>query len=345
MTPTRGRRRRAGGRQRLKEVVSGIGQGGCSRPRPFHRDRALDAGSQRFDSHPHGLRHLAWSRRAPQTRWRRRPSIPSARCGWPTRRTVDRPRRLRLGPHDRDRFQVRNERVRAPMISGILARFDIHTIGFDAHNTSRFRRRPGRVRADLRRRRLPRRGRDLGPVRRGRPVHAVGRAHGLGRLRPEPGLVARIRPDRSGALRRVRARRRPRLPPTGQRVSPKITLGLRPLEGLQLYGTYAEGYRAPSVTETLIAGRPPLPRRLHVPAEPDPAPGSRQDARGRREPLVRRRPPGTATSCGARSPSSATTSRTTSRASTPTPERRAARRFPGPAPMRRSATTISHAPA
>lgn len=45
----------------------------------------------------------------------------------------------------------------------------------------------------------------------------------------------------------------------GERVSPKLTLGVRPIEGLQLYGTYAEGYRAPSVTETLIAGVHPFP--------------------------------------------------------------------------------------
>lgn len=51
---------------------------------------------------------------------------------------------------------------------------------------------------------------------------------------------------------------------SGQRVSPKITVGLSPfegklLDGLQLYSTYAEGYRAPSVTETLINGTHPSP--------------------------------------------------------------------------------------
>ena len=49
---------------------------------------------------------------------------------------------------------------------------------------------------------------------------------------------------------------------SGNRVSPKITLGFSPfartfLDGLQLYGTYAEGYRSPSITETLIAGTHP----------------------------------------------------------------------------------------
>jgi hemoglobin/transferrin/lactoferrin receptor protein len=48
----------------------------------------------------------------------------------------------------------------------------------------------------------------------------------------------------------------------GRRLSPRITIGVSPFErsalaGLQLYGTYAEGYRSPSVTETLISGLHP----------------------------------------------------------------------------------------
>lgn len=45
----------------------------------------------------------------------------------------------------------------------------------------------------------------------------------------------------------------------GDRVSPKITVGLTPIKGFTVYGTYAEGYRSPSVTETLIDGLHPLP--------------------------------------------------------------------------------------
>lgn len=37
-------------------------------------------------------------------------------------------------------------------------------------------------------------------------------------------------------------------------LSPKVTLGLTPIQGVQFYGTYAEGYRAPAVTETFITG-------------------------------------------------------------------------------------------
>jgi len=46
------------------------------------------------------------------------------------------------------------------------------------------------------------------------------------------------------------------------RLSPRITVGVSPfdsigLAGLQLYGTYAEGFRAPSLSETLITGLHP----------------------------------------------------------------------------------------
>lgn len=45
----------------------------------------------------------------------------------------------------------------------------------------------------------------------------------------------------------------------GERASPKITVGLSPFEntalnGFKVYGTYAEGYRAPAITETLMSG-------------------------------------------------------------------------------------------
>jgi hemoglobin/transferrin/lactoferrin receptor protein len=41
---------------------------------------------------------------------------------------------------------------------------------------------------------------------------------------------------------------------SGDRISPKITVGFTPLAGFTPYVSYAEGYRAPSITETLIAG-------------------------------------------------------------------------------------------
>ena len=45
---------------------------------------------------------------------------------------------------------------------------------------------------------------------------------------------------------------------SGDRVSPKITVGITPIAGVTPYVTYAEGYRAPAVTETLIAGVHPV---------------------------------------------------------------------------------------
>jgi len=40
----------------------------------------------------------------------------------------------------------------------------------------------------------------------------------------------------------------------GDRFSPKITIGVTPVAGFTPYVSYAEGYRAPSITETLISG-------------------------------------------------------------------------------------------
>jgi hemoglobin/transferrin/lactoferrin receptor protein len=49
---------------------------------------------------------------------------------------------------------------------------------------------------------------------------------------------------------------------SGDRISPRISVGVSPfesagLEGLQFYGTYAEGYRSPSLSETMISGLHP----------------------------------------------------------------------------------------
>lgn len=48
----------------------------------------------------------------------------------------------------------------------------------------------------------------------------------------------------------------------GDRFSPRLTVGVSPFtaegwQGVQFYGTYAEGYRSPTVTETLISGLHP----------------------------------------------------------------------------------------
>jgi hemoglobin/transferrin/lactoferrin receptor protein len=45
----------------------------------------------------------------------------------------------------------------------------------------------------------------------------------------------------------------------GTHLSPKATVGVTPLPGIEIYGTYAEGYRAPTISETLISGIHPFP--------------------------------------------------------------------------------------
>jgi hemoglobin/transferrin/lactoferrin receptor protein len=40
----------------------------------------------------------------------------------------------------------------------------------------------------------------------------------------------------------------------GDRVSPKVTVGITPIQGFTPYVSYAEGYRAPAITETLVSG-------------------------------------------------------------------------------------------
>jgi hemoglobin/transferrin/lactoferrin receptor protein len=53
----------------------------------------------------------------------------------------------------------------------------------------------------------------------------------------------------------------------GERVSPKGTLGVTPFNGFTVYGTYAEGYRAPALTETIASGfHPPF---ASFPGAPD----------------------------------------------------------------------------
>jgi hemoglobin/transferrin/lactoferrin receptor protein len=45
----------------------------------------------------------------------------------------------------------------------------------------------------------------------------------------------------------------------GDRVSPKGTVAVTPFTGIEVYGTYAEGYRTPALTETIISGQHPTP--------------------------------------------------------------------------------------
>jgi hemoglobin/transferrin/lactoferrin receptor protein len=66
---------------------------------------------------------------------------------------------------------------------------------------------------------------------------------------------------------------------SGDHLSPKLTIGVTPVKGIELYGTYAEGYRAPSITETLIAGLHPFPEFTFLP-NPDLKPETAHDLEG-----------------------------------------------------------------
>ena len=54
-----------------------------------------------------------------------------------------------------------------------------------------------------------------------------------------------------------------------ERVSPKVTLGVTPVQGFTVYGTYAEGFRAPALSETLISGFHPGFAHFLIQPNPD----------------------------------------------------------------------------
>ncbi len=56
----------------------------------------------------------------------------------------------------------------------------------------------------------------------------------------------------------------------GDRLSPKFTIGVTPVEWATLYASYAEGYRAPSVTETLVSAQHPGGPGANFPFLPNP---------------------------------------------------------------------------
>ena len=70
-------------------------------------------------------------------------------------------------------------------------------------------------------------------------------------------LLALARGDRRAALRQLRAQEPHRTTRAASHLSPKATVGITPVNGFTFYGTFAEGYRAPAVTETLVAGPHP----------------------------------------------------------------------------------------
>jgi hemoglobin/transferrin/lactoferrin receptor protein len=140
---------------------------------------------------------------------------------------------------------------------GDTRNFNIETAGFDAHNTSRF---------------------DTGPVRHAltyggdyfKDKVTVIDATGTGDLftpsgeRDVYGAFVQWKANYSSWFEMINAARYDAFRLSGgntsnegERISPKTTLGITPVKWLTVYGTYAEGYRAPAITETLVAGAHP----------------------------------------------------------------------------------------
>lgn len=66
----------------------------------------------------------------------------------------------------------------------------------------------------------------------------------------------------------------------GDRVSPKGTVAVTPVRGIELFATYAEGYRSPALTETVISGvhPPPAPFQFLPNADLEPEVGKTKEA-------------------------------------------------------------------
>ncbi len=136
--------------------------------------------------------------------------------------------------------------------------FKIRTTGFDIHNTSRFDLGPAQFAltygADL----FEDRVETFDPSGSGSATTPSGRRTVGGGFVQSNATIGMF--DVIGGLRFDRyALSGGAHSASGQRLSPKITLGFRPNDGVQFYSTYAQGYRAPSITETLVSGLHPAP--------------------------------------------------------------------------------------
>lgn len=64
------------------------------------------------------------------------------------------------------------------------------------------------------------------------------------------------------------------------RVSPKVTLGVTPLQGVTVFGTYAEGFRAPALSEALITGFHPGFAHFEIRPNPELQPETSENVEG-----------------------------------------------------------------
>lgn len=151
-----------------------------------------------------------------------------------------------------DQLRLTSGAFNAPAGSAVL--FDIETIGIDLHNTSRFQqgafahavtygvdafRDEVEVEDQF--------GNNAAFTPSGRRTVSGGFAQWQVKYAEWIELIGGLRYDRyemkSGDNKA-----------DGDRLSPKGTLAVTPLSWLTVYGTYAEGYRAPSLSETVVDG-------------------------------------------------------------------------------------------
>jgi hemoglobin/transferrin/lactoferrin receptor protein len=147
---------------------------------------------------------------------------------------------------------------------GNLRNFTINTTGFDANNTTRF---------------------DTAPWMQHALNYGVDSFHdqvgttGFGTIftpsgeRTVTGSFVQLKTNHLNVLETIAAVRYDKywlsgggVGTQGDRVSPKITVGLTTIPGFTPYFIYAEGYRAPALTETLVAGvHPAAPQFTFLP--------------------------------------------------------------------------------
>jgi hemoglobin/transferrin/lactoferrin receptor protein len=139
---------------------------------------------------------------------------------------------------------------------GATRNFNIKTIGVDGNNTTRFD--TGLLRHAL----------NIGgdSFRDEVDTDGFGTVFTPSGERTVSGSFAQIKTDYAGFLETITAVRYDKYSlqgggfySDGDRVSPKVTIGLTAIRGITPYVIYAEGYRAPAVTEAFIDGIHPSP--------------------------------------------------------------------------------------
>lgn len=143
---------------------------------------------------------------------------------------------------------------------GSIRNFKIETVGTDVHNTSRFETGPFRHALTI--------GGDVFKDKVGtNDVTGSGDLFTPGGERTVGGAFAQLKTNYSTWLEIISALRYDTYDMSGgsnnagsngDRFSPKITVGLTPVQWLTVYGSYAEGYRAPAITEAFVLGAHPV---------------------------------------------------------------------------------------